>query len=114
MRTCLVARLGQASRLPIWPVDGGPVPAHLYRMHSGGSMSRNIQDVSTALEGMVAALAPSLVSVISHRMQASGFVWRSGLVVTSDEGLAEEGEVRVTLPGGGSTVAHPLGRDPST
>jgi S1-C subfamily serine protease len=77
-------------------------------------MSRDIQDVSTALEGMVAGLAPSLVSVISHRMQASGFVWRAGLIVTSDEGLAEEGEIRVMLPGGESTVAHPVGRDPST
>jgi S1-C subfamily serine protease len=77
-------------------------------------MSKDIQDVSTALEGMVGDLAPSLVSVLSHRMQASGFVWRPGLIVTSDEGLAEEGEVRVVGPGGESTVAHSVGRDPST
>ena len=77
-------------------------------------MSRDIQDFSIALEAMVGGLAPSLVSVISHRMQASGFVWRAGLVVTSDEGLAEEGEVGVVLPGGESIVAHPVGRDPST
>jgi S1-C subfamily serine protease len=75
---------------------------------------RDIQDISAALEGIVRGLSPSLVSVISHRMQASGFVWRAGLVVTSDEGLAEDGEVRVVLPGGESTVAHPVGRDPST
>src|SRR5689334_13319768 len=77
-------------------------------------MGRDIQDVSTALEGMVTGLAPSLVSVISHRMQASGFIWRAGLIVTSDEGLAEDGEVRVILPSGESTIAHPVGRDPST
>jgi S1-C subfamily serine protease len=77
-------------------------------------MSTQMQDVSTALEGVVASLAPSVVSVISHRMQASGFVWRPGLIVTSDEGLAEEGEVRVTLPGGENLLAHPVGRDPST
>ena len=77
-------------------------------------MSRDIQEVSTALEGTVRGLAPSLVSVMSHRMQASGFVWRAGLVVTSEEGLAEEGDVQVVLPGGESTVAHPVGRDPST
>jgi S1-C subfamily serine protease len=77
-------------------------------------MSADIQGVSTALEGMVGGVAPSLVSVISHRMQASGFVWRAGLIVTSDEGLAEEGEVRVVLPGGESAVAQPIGRDPST
>jgi S1-C subfamily serine protease len=77
-------------------------------------MSSDIRNLSTALEGVVAGLAPSLVSVLSHRMQASGFVWRAGLIVTSDEGLAEEGEVRVTLPGGEGTSAHVVGRDPST
>jgi S1-C subfamily serine protease len=77
-------------------------------------MTTNIQDISTALESTVANLAPSLVSVISHRSQSSGFVWRSGLIVTSDEGLAEEGDISVTLPGGDSTVAHLVGRDPST
>jgi S1-C subfamily serine protease len=77
-------------------------------------MSKDIQDISTALEGMVGAVAPSLVSVMSHRMQASGFIWHAGLIVTSDEGLAEEGDVRVVLHGGESTVAQPIGRDPST
>ena len=77
-------------------------------------MSSDIQNVSTALEGVAAGLAPSLVSVLSHRMQASGFVWRAGLIVTSDEGLAEQGEVRVVLPGGESTVAQIVGRDAST
>jgi S1-C subfamily serine protease len=47
-------------------------------------------------------------------MRASGFVWRAGLIVTSDEGLAEEGEVRLTLPGGEEVAAEPAGRDPST
>src|SRR5262245_24804350 len=98
----------------MWLVDEAQDSGHLYSIHSGGPMSRDIQDISTALESMVGGLAPSLVSVISHRMQASGFVWRAGLIVTSDEGLAEEGEVRVMLPGGESTVAHPIGRDPST
>lgn len=77
-------------------------------------MSKEIQTFSTALEGVVAGLAPSLVSIISHRMRASGFVWRSGFIVTSDEGLAEEGEVRVTLPAGETISAQVRGRDPST
>ena len=55
-------------------------------------MGREIQDLSAALEGVVAGLAPSLVSVLSYRMQATGFVWRAELIVTSDEGLAEEGD----------------------
>ena len=77
-------------------------------------MSKDIESVSSALEAIVAALAPSVVSVHSHRMQASGFVWRPGLIVTSDEGLAEEGEVHVTLPGGERLPAQVVGRDPST
>jgi S1-C subfamily serine protease len=77
-------------------------------------MSTEIENVSTALEGIVAGLAPSVVSVISHRMQASGFVWRPGLIVTSDEGLAEEGDVHVLLPGGERVAAQIAGRDPST
>ena len=68
-------------------------------------MSTQVQDVSSALERVVAGLSPSLVSVLSHRMHASGFAWSGGLVVTSDEGVAEEGEVRVTLPGGDSMAA---------
>jgi Trypsin-like serine proteases, typically periplasmic, contain C-terminal PDZ domain len=77
-------------------------------------MSSDIQNLSTALEGVAAGLAPSLVSVLSHRMQASGFVWRAGLIVTSDEGLAEEGEVRVVRSGGESTLAQIVGRDASS
>lgn len=77
-------------------------------------MSIEIESISAALEGMVAGLAASVVSVTSERMQASGFVWRSGRIVTSDEGLAEEGEVRLTLAGGETVAAQVVGRDPST
>ena len=77
-------------------------------------MSKELHDVSAALEGVVAGLAPSLVSVISHRSRASGFVWRAGLIVTSDEGLADEGEIHIGLPGGEVIPATLVGRDPST
>jgi S1-C subfamily serine protease len=77
-------------------------------------MSQEIENVSARLEAMVAGFAPSLVSVSSDRMQASGFVWRAGRVVTSDEGVAEDGEVRIVLPGGETVAAEIVGRDPST
>jgi S1-C subfamily serine protease len=77
-------------------------------------MSSDLQQLSATLESIVTGLAPSLVSVMSHRLQASGFVWRPGLIVTSDEALAEEGDIRVTLPGGDAVVAQLAGRDPST
>jgi S1-C subfamily serine protease len=77
-------------------------------------MSQEIENVSARLEAMVAGLAPSLVSVSSDRMLASGFVWRAGRIVTSDEGVAEDGEVRIALPGGETVAAEIVGRDPST
>jgi len=77
-------------------------------------MSKSVQEVSMGLEGIVAGLASSLVSVRSQRRRASGFVWRAGLIVTSDESLAEDGEVSITLPDGKSVAAQVVGRDPST
>ena len=47
---------------------------------------------------------------IACRRRASSGV--PDLIVTSDEGLAEEGEVRVTLPGGEAVAAQIVGRDP--
>jgi S1-C subfamily serine protease len=41
-------------------------------------------------------------------------VWRSGLIVTADEALADEGEIEVALPGGGTAAATIAGRDPTT
>jgi S1-C subfamily serine protease len=77
-------------------------------------MSNGIAQFSSACEGLVAGVAANIVSVRSHRLHASGFVWRKGLIVTSEEGLAEEGEVSVLLPGGGSAAAQVAGRDPAT
>lgn len=77
-------------------------------------MSKEIHDLSAALEGVVADLAPSLVSVMSHRSRSSGFVWRAGLIVTSDERLADEGEIHLALPGGHIIPAQLVGRDPAT
>jgi S1-C subfamily serine protease len=77
-------------------------------------MSTELEKSSTALQGIVADLAPSIVSIHSHRMQASGFVWRQQLIVTSDEALAEEGELHLTLPGGERVAGQIVGRDPTT
>jgi S1-C subfamily serine protease len=73
-----------------------------------------IQDLSAALTGLVAKIAPGLVSVHSHQSRSSGFVWRPGLIVTADEALSEEGEFAVTLPGGDIVAAQLAGRDFTT
>ena len=73
-----------------------------------------LEDLSTSLTGAVAAVAPSTVAVHSHRSRSSGFIWRSGLIVTADEALSEEGEIAVTLAGGETIQATLAGRDPTT
>lgn len=75
--------------------------------------SNLLHDLSDALADVVARVAPSVVAVRSTRSRSSGFVWRSGLIVTADEALADEGEVSVALPGG-EAAATLVGRDPST
>ena len=73
-----------------------------------------LPSLSSALAGLVARTAPTLVSVHSHRAHATGFVWKSGLIVTADEALADEGEVRITLADGRSVAAAIAGRDHTT
>ena len=73
-----------------------------------------LQDLSSAFTGLVVKVAPSIVSVSSHRSRSSGFIWRPGLIVTADEALSEEGEIAVTIPGGGIVAAQLAGRDSST
>ena len=73
-----------------------------------------LKQLSASLSGLVAAAAPSVVTVHSHRSQSSGFVLKSGLIVTADEALAEEGEVAVTLASGKRVSAAVAGRDSTT
>jgi len=74
----------------------------------------DLSSFSAELQRLVAAAAPAVVAVHSHRSRASGFVWRTGFVVTADEALAEEGEISVVLAGGVAKKATLAGRDPST
>jgi S1-C subfamily serine protease len=73
-----------------------------------------LASLSSALEGMVAATRPSIVSVHSRRSRGSGFVWKAGLVVTADEALAEEGDVAIVLADGTTRPAAIAGRDHTT
>ena len=73
-----------------------------------------LSSLSSALEGVVAAARPSIVSLHSRRSRASGFVWKAGLVVTADEALAEEGDVAIKLSDGTTRPATIAGRDHTT
>lgn len=73
-----------------------------------------LSSLSSALADIVARTAPSIVSVHSHRSRSTGFVWKPGLIVTADEALADEGEVRIGLPDGSTAAATIAGRDHTT
>ncbi|MBR0961450.1 S1C family serine protease [Bradyrhizobium japonicum] len=73
-----------------------------------------LSSLSSALADIVARTAPSVVSVHSHRSRATGFAWKSGLIVTADEALADEGEVGIGLPDGSRVPATITGRDHTT
>jgi S1-C subfamily serine protease len=70
--------------------------------------------LSAAIADVVAKNAPAVVSVHSHRSRASGFVWKTGFVVTADEALADEGEISVRLADGTARPATIAGRDHTT
>jgi len=74
----------------------------------------DLTSLSSALADLVAQTAPSIVSVHSHRSRATGFVWKTGLIVTADEALADEGAVEISLPDGNRVAATIVGRDHTT
>lgn len=73
-----------------------------------------LASLSASLADLVARTAPALVSVHSHRSRGSGFVWKSGLIVTADEALADEGEALIKLGDGTEHKATFAGRDHTT
>ena len=79
-----------------------------------GPTAAVLSSFSSALADVVARTRHTIVSVHSHRSQASGFVWKPGLIVTADEALAEEGEVSVKLADGTARPASIAGRDHTT
>lgn len=76
--------------------------------------STPLSSLSSALADVVARIAPSVVSVHSHRSRSTGFVWKPGLIVTADEALADEGDVQIVLADGSTFAATIAGRDHTT
>lgn len=73
-----------------------------------------LASLSSSLSETIARAAPAIVSVHSHRARASGFVWKTGLIVTADETLADEGEVEIQFADGSRRQAAVAGRDHTT
>jgi S1-C subfamily serine protease len=77
-------------------------------------MPAALEAFSQSIADLVATASLGVVGLTSHRTQSSGFFWRPDLIVTSDEVLAEEGEIHAALPGGAIRPAKLIGRDPTT
>ncbi|WP_077002031.1 S1C family serine protease [Variovorax sp. KK3] len=69
---------------------------------------------STAVADAVSSAAPAVVAIQTRHARASGFAWRPGWIVSSDEGLPEDEDAEITLPGGATLPAKVAGRDPTT
>jgi len=76
--------------------------------------ANSLSSLSSAIAGAVARATPAIVSVHSHRLHASGFVWKPNLVVTADEALADEGEISIELSDGIVRPGKIAGRDHTT
>ena len=63
---------------------------------------------------LVERAAVSIVAVDGGRLSSSGIHWRSGVVVTAEEVLEQDDNIRLTLPGGRQVEASLAGRDPTT
>jgi S1-C subfamily serine protease len=71
--------------------------------------------LSRHLAEIVAQCAPGVVAVSGRgRPTSSGFVWRSGIVVTASDALERDEDISVLTPGGDRVGATLAGRDPST
>src|SRR2546430_10740158 len=71
--------------------------------------------LSRHLAGIVTQCAPGVVAISGRgRPTSSGFVWRSGTVVTASDALERDEDISVLTSGGERISATLAGRDPST
>jgi S1-C subfamily serine protease len=71
--------------------------------------------LSRHLAGIVTQCAPGVVAISGRgRPTSSGFIWRSGTVVTASDALERDEDISVLTPGGDRVGATLAGRDPST
>jgi S1-C subfamily serine protease len=71
--------------------------------------------LSAKLTELIASAANVVVGVRSHgRLVASGFVWRTGAVVTASDALEADDDISLSLARGRTVAAELAGRDPTT
>jgi len=78
-------------------------------------MASNLASLSNDLSAAVAKAAAGVVAVHARRrIGTSGVVWRKGVILTTNEGIASEDRIRILLPDGRIVDAKLRGRDPRT
>ena len=74
-----------------------------------------LQALSNSTAALVERTATGIVTVHGGgRWPSSGIHWRSGIIVTAEEALENDDNIKLTLPGGRSVEASLVGRDPTT
>ncbi len=77
-------------------------------------MSNELIELSNTLAEATGRAAVSVIAVHAEtRGSASGILWRSGVIVTSEHALRRDEDIQVTLPDGRVVSATLAGRDPS-
>jgi S1-C subfamily serine protease len=78
-------------------------------------MSTALLELSNGFADAVEGAGRSVISVNEGgRSGVSGTIWRDGLAVTAEHTIREQQELTIELPGGGSSSATVIGRDPTT
>jgi S1-C subfamily serine protease len=78
-------------------------------------MSTALLELSNGFADAVERAGRSVISVNEGgRSGVSGTIWRHGLAVTAEHTIREQQELTIELPGGGSSSATVIGRDPTT
>src|SRR5215469_18127955 len=70
--------------------------------------------LSDHVAALVERVAGATVAVSAGRSRSSGIHWRSGIIVTAEEVLERDDDIKIVLPGGRETAATLAGRDPTT
>lgn len=74
-----------------------------------------LQTISDGLAVLAERTAKAVVGVHGGTPRgASGLIWQDGIVVTPDESLRHDDDLRLAVPGGGTAPATLIGRDPTT
>jgi S1-C subfamily serine protease len=78
-------------------------------------MTDQLVQFSDALAARVESTKPAVVAIrLAHERYVSGIVWRSDVIVTSEQSLPRREEFEVVAAGGAATIARLAGRDSST